>query len=102
MGDELREFFRKIEDTAITNLEVVQGRHFINESVELDGKKFCSCSFNGCCLNYAGGTVEFGAGCIVENCRPEFSGPARRTVLLLHALGLLGFSPFDDEVKKWP
>ena len=102
MSDELREFFRKIEDTAITNLEVVQGRHFINERVELDGKKFCSCSFNRCCLIYAGGTVEFGAGCIVENCRPEFSGSARRTVLLLHALGLLGFSPFDEEVKKWP
>jgi hypothetical protein len=102
MSDELREFFRKVEVTAISNLEVVQNRHFTDENVELYGKKFCSCSFNRCSLIYTGGTVEFGAGCIMENCKPEFSGPARRTVLLLHALGLLGFSPFDEEVKKWP
>src|SRR6202034_4068063 len=41
-------------------------------------------------------------GCVVNDCRPEFSGPARRTVLLLHALGILSFDPFDAEADKRP
>lgn len=91
--DATKAFLRKIEETAITTLEHVRDEHFKNERVEIDGKRFTSCTFEGCMLNYAGGDVEFGPGCSVENCRPEFSGPARRTVLLLHSLGL-------EEAKK--
>jgi hypothetical protein len=78
--DATREFIRKFEMTAISTLEPVQDRHFKDETVKLDGKRFLSCSFDGCTLNYSGGDVEFGPGCSVENCRPIFSGPARRTV----------------------
>lgn len=86
-----------MEETAISTLEHIRDRHFKNERVEIDGKRFTSCTFESCSLVYAGGDVDFGPGCEVANCRPEFSGPARRTVLLLHALGLLSFNPFDEE-----
>lgn len=98
--DATKAFLRKIEETAITTLEHVRNRHFKNERIEIDGKRFTSCTFDGCELIYAGGDVEFGSGCSVENCRPEFSGPARRTVLLLHSLGLLSFNPLDGQAKK--
>jgi hypothetical protein len=101
VNDATRKFIRKLEMTAISTLEPVHGRHFKNETVELDGKRFMSCSFDGCALNYSGGDVEFGPGCSAEHCRPIFSGPARRTVLLLRTLGLLAFDP-DHEAKKWP
>jgi hypothetical protein len=91
---------RKLEETAITPLEHVRDRAFKNERVEIDGKRFTSCTFHSCALVYAGGDTEFGAGCSVENCRPEFSGSARRTVLLLHALGLLSFNPLHEEAKQ--
>jgi hypothetical protein len=101
MGDATRKFIRKFEMTAISTLEPVHDRHFKNETVELDGKRFMSCSFDGCTLNYCGGDVEFGPGCCAENCRPMFSGPARRTVLLLLTFGLLAFDP-DHEAQNRP
>jgi hypothetical protein len=101
MGNATRQFIRKFEMTAISTLEPVQDRHFKDETVELDGKRFMSCSFESCTLNYSGGDVEFGPGCSAEHCRPIFSGPARRTVLLLRTLGLLTFDP-DHEVKDRP
>jgi hypothetical protein len=97
MSGTARALIRKLEETTVTTLEPVRDRHFKNESVEIDGKRFTSCTFSGCSLIYSGGDVEFGPGCIVENSRPRFSGPARRTALLLHALGLLGFDPFKEE-----
>ena len=97
--DATRAFLRKLEQTSITTLEHVCEKSFRNERVEIDGKRFTSCTFEGCELIYAGGDVEFGPGCSVENCRPEFSGPARRTVLLLHSLGLLSFNPLDEQAK---
>lgn len=97
---EVGALIRKLEETAITTLEHVGARHFKNERVEIDGKRFTSCKFENCELIYSGGDVEFGPGCVVDDCRPEFSGPARRTVLLLHALGLLSFNPLDAEANK--
>lgn len=99
MGEDLSNFFRKLEESAITTLEHVRDKNFKNETVEIDGKRFTSCTFYGCVLKYSGADVEFGIGCEVENCRPRFSGPARRTVLLLHALGLITFNPFDEEAE---
>jgi hypothetical protein len=99
MGNQTSEFIRKFEMTAISTLEPIQDRHFKNETVDLDGKRFMSCSFDGCTLNYCGGDVEFGPGCTADDCRPIFSGPARRTLLLLRTLGLLAFDP-DHEAKN--
>lgn len=89
-----------MEEAAISTLEHIRDKHFTNERVEIDGKRFTSCTFQNCTLVFAGGDVDFGAGCEVGSCRPEFSGPARRTVLLLHALGLLSFNPFDEEADS--
>jgi hypothetical protein len=99
MSGTARALVKQFEETTLTTLEPVQGRHFKNESVEIDGRRFTNCTFNGCTLIYFGGDVEFGPGCIVENSRPRFAGPARRTALLLHALGLLGFDPFKGEAE---
>jgi len=88
-----------MEETAVSTLEHVRDRRFRNERVEIDGKRFTSCTFEGCELIYSGGDVEFGAGCVVDQCRPQFSGPARRTVLLLSALGLLSFDASNGEAN---
>jgi hypothetical protein len=77
-------------------------RQFKNERVEIDGKRFTSCTFDACELVYSGGDVEFGPGCVVNDCRPEVFESARRTVLLLHALGLLSFNPLYAEADKRP
>jgi hypothetical protein len=102
MSGTARAMTQKLEETSLTTLEPVRGRRFRNESIEIDGKRFTDCTFDGCSLIYSGGDTEFGPGCIVENSRPRFFGPARRTALLLHALGLLGFNPFEDESTKRP
>jgi hypothetical protein len=93
LNDSIQAFARRMEETSISTLEHIRDRHFTNERVEFDGKRFTSCKFEACTLVYDGGDVEFGPGCEVGNCRPEFSGSARKTVLLLHALGLLSFNP---------
>jgi hypothetical protein len=100
MNAEIRALVRKLEATTITTLEPVADKSFRNETVDIDGKRFTSCTFKGCSLNYSGGNVEFGPGCLVENSRPIFSGAARHTVLLLHSLGLLSFNPFNEERRK--
>lgn len=79
MTDDLPVILRKFEESAITTLEHVRGKEFRNETVEIDGKRFTSCSFDGCRLKYSGGDVEFGIGCNLENSRPIFFGSARRT-----------------------
>jgi hypothetical protein len=99
LNNSIQAFARKMEETAISTLEHVRDREFKNERVEIDGKRFTSCGFTGCDLVYSGGDVEFGPGCEVENCRPQFVGPARRTVLLLKSLGLLGFDPFERDCQ---
>jgi hypothetical protein len=93
-----QELIRKFELTAISTLEPIQDRHFKNETVDIDGRRFLSCSFENCLLNYSGGDVEFGPGCSAVDCRPIFSGPAGKTLRLLQVFGLLSFSP-DDESK---
>ena len=102
MNDSVQAFVRKMEETSISTLEHIRDKHFTNQRVEIDGKRFTSCTFKNCELIYSGGDVEFGLGCVVNDCRPEFSGPARRTVLLLHALGLLSFNPLDEEANGRP
>jgi hypothetical protein len=97
--DEIKTFFRRVEATCVTTLEHVRDRNFRNEQVEIDGRRFTSCTFAGCDLVYSGGDVEFGPGCSVENCRPQFVGPARRTVLLLSTLGLLSFDVSNGEAE---
>jgi hypothetical protein len=100
MSETARAFVKQAEETTLTTLEPVRGRRFKNENVEIDGKRFTDCTFDGCSLIYSGGDVEFGPGCVVENSRPQFFGSARRTLLLLHALGLLGFNPFEDVAEN--
>lgn len=99
MGDIPANALQELERSAITTLEHVRGQHFKNEKVEIDGKRFTSCTFEDCELLYSGnGDVEIGIGCrSVHGFRPIFSGPAKRTVLLLHALGLLSYDPFAEK-----
>jgi len=81
MDDPVGKFLAKVEASTITTLEPVRDRNFKNEQVELDGKRFTNCNFDGCELLYRGGDVEFGPRCTMDNSRPRFVGPARRTVL---------------------
>jgi len=93
---------RKLEESAISTLEHIRDKNFKNETVEIDGKRFTNCSFDGCELKYCGGDVEFGPRCSMENSRPQFYGPARRTVLFLRAFGLLSFDPLAEERQGRP
>lgn len=95
-------FMHKLEETAITTLEHVRDKTFKNETVELDGKRFTNCTFDGCVLKYSGGDTEIGSRCSTTGIRPRFTGAAWRTVLLLHAFGLLAYDPFAKEPNDWP
>jgi len=97
-------FMNKLEETAITTLEHVRDKTFTNETVELDGKRFTNCVFDGCFLKYSGGDTEIGSRsrCSDRGIRPRFVGAAWRTVLLLHAFGLLSYDPFAKEPNDWP
>jgi hypothetical protein len=96
-------FMHKLEETAISTLEHVRDKTFKNETIELDGKRFTNCTFDSCTLKYSGGDTEIGSRCSTDiGIRPLFTGPAWRTVLLLHAFGLLAYDPFAKEPNNWP
>jgi hypothetical protein len=68
-------------------MELVQGRHFEDLTVDLDGKHLIDCTFYRCTIQYAGGALKL-ERTQFRACRHAFSGPARLTVDYLRALGI--------------
>jgi len=66
--------------------ERVEGATFTAQAVRLDGRRFASCTFDGCSIVYAGGPTEV-VGCAFNDCVWKLEGQAANTVTLLGALG---------------
>lgn len=67
-------------------LEIVQGQHFEDKAINVDGKYFFRCTFLRCTILYEGGETN-SIQCEYRECGFAFAGPAGRTVGMLLALG---------------
>jgi hypothetical protein len=63
-----------------------QNKSFENISVRLDGGVFETCSFRGCTLIFAGGSIPVFSECGFEGCRWQFEEAAGRTVAFIRAV----------------
>jgi hypothetical protein len=59
---------RKTKNRKPVQLEELVGKKFKHQTVRIDGKKFISCEFFGCTLEYAGGDFNFDKSDVAENC----------------------------------
>lgn len=66
--------------------ERVEGATFAEQTVQLDGRGFVSCTFDGCRIVYAGGPTEL-LGCTFSDCVWHLEGEAANTITLLGGLG---------------
>ena len=68
-------------------LEEIKDRHFgAGESIQLDGKSFTACTFDGCEVIYGGGETQF-ERVNWHDCKVTLVGAANYTVQVLKALG---------------
>jgi hypothetical protein len=76
-------------------LEKVENRRFgPGERIELNGKSFINCAFDGCEVVY-GGEGTFWEDATWRNCRFTLVGSASYTVQVLKAIGCVISSPLD-------
>lgn len=66
--------------------ERVAGEAFTEQTVQLDGRGFVSCTFDACRIEYAGGPTEV-VGSTFTDCVWHLEGNAANTVALLGGLG---------------
>lgn len=83
-----------------SKLEQITDKRFVGKVVALDGREFINCTFTRCLLRYRGGAFRLGPGCMANDCQPEFSGTAARTVKLLETFDLLKFKPNVVVIQK--
>ena len=69
-----------------------ESKVFENQHLVLDDGVFINCTFKNCSLEYSGGDV-YVQNCQGEGCQLVWRGAAQRTVILLHALGLMAPPP---------
>lgn len=66
-------------------VEIVR-RHYINETIILDGYKYVECQFDACTVKYSGNEFELDDTAINSNCKMVFTHPiAVVTSKLLYA-----------------
>ena len=74
-------------------LEKIENRRYgPGEGIELDGKSFSNCAFDGCEVVYAGDQTLW-EDATWRNCRFTFVGSASYTVQVLKAIGCVISSP---------
>lgn len=76
------------------------GKTYRNQSLSLDGKRFASCLFDNCRLDYAGGIPPELSNCRFDGCTFSFSGPAARTLGFLGGLHGGGFASVVEETFR--
>ena len=73
--------------------KTISGRHFIGETVVMDGLALQDCNFRDCRLVYRGGEPPKIRGCGFDGCRWEFDGAAALTLQFLAGLYHGGLEP---------
>ena len=71
--------------------KTISGRHFVNETMVMDGRSLDNCSFRDCRLVYRGGEPPKIRDCRFEACHWEFDDAAARTLQFLAGLYHGGF-----------
>lgn len=98
LGSWLDAFIRRKEDDLDqADLEIVSGKRFQNEEVNIDGKSFVKCTFSNVTLAYKGGIFgfdrcTFSGGLMIK---PK-TGAGERLVHLLHEMGYLKRPVLDE------
>lgn len=64
----------------------VEGSHFEDTTVRLDGCEFINCHFVRCDIVYEGGALPSLIGNVFSSCEYRFEGAAGRTLAFLGAL----------------
>lgn len=67
-------------------MEVITGRRYVAESVEIDNKIFVDCKLENCTLVYAGGEFRF-VNTSWTQCRFVLHGPANQAAIFLTMIG---------------
>ena len=66
---------------------IANGQTFTNLRISLDGSVFKGCKFEGCVLVFSGILpISLENNSFDPACRWEFRGPARETLMFMHAL----------------
>lgn len=65
-------------------------KEFTNETVVIDGEEYETCTFEGCRLVFAGGTVPEFYDCVFRECDWSLIGAAENTVGFLASLWTAG------------
>ena len=69
-------------------METIRGQKFAGRSFVIDEVVFMDCQLKDCDLYFSGGDFEW-INTNFEACRFHWRGPAKNTLALLHAIGLL-------------
>jgi hypothetical protein len=68
-------------------MEIIENRTFRKETVNLDGKHFVRCIFEGCLLLYSGERCEW-EETTFSSCQITLQGTASHVLQVLQALGV--------------
>ncbi len=69
-------------------MEVIYGRTFQNQAVQMDGRHFSHCTMINCILDYSGKPVTL-EDTEFQGCQFRFTGDASLTVNFLRCFGML-------------
>lgn len=61
-------------------------KHFIKDTIDLDGESFFNCTFTDCILRYSGGALPEMQACTFSDSTFELAGAADRTVIFITAM----------------
>ncbi|NJL94067.1 MAG: hypothetical protein HC915_10220 [Anaerolineae bacterium] len=81
-------------------MELVEKQVFGDEEVQVDGRQFKNCRFEGTTLHYTGGALPAFINCQFNAVSLGFGGAADHTLTFLRGLRKGGFAPAIDKIVK--
>jgi hypothetical protein len=64
-------------------METIEGRRFVKETIQLDGKRFRDCDFDGCTITFQGGEMPDISQCRMTDTVWDIQGTAANTINFL-------------------
>ena len=80
-------------------MNVIENQSFIDCTVEMDGKTFINCTFDGCVIRFVGSAVHSAVGCRFDDCGVSFDGAAYIVVMQLRAW-ISGGGNFGQTIQR--
>jgi hypothetical protein len=79
-------------------MALIQFKEFTDQTITLDGEEYETCTFKGCRLVFAGGSVPMFYDCVFSECDWDLIGPARNTIGFLVALWTSGNRIYVEQI----